>query len=148
MKKAWNLLSLAIKTTERHHGRRSGVFIVNFEHVSFFPTVSVVDFEQISVYWVDFYTANKPNNLYHQIRLTECNIYVSKTKFLVQLAWFAFCLVWLPGNILNDTQSLSLIHSQSLSHCKLLCRVNSFQTFSFLLFEVWFYLWKVSSNLL
>ena len=27
---------LTIKTPERHHGRRSGVFIVNFEHISHF----------------------------------------------------------------------------------------------------------------
>ena len=45
-------LKLTIKTPERHHGRRSGVFIVNFEHVSkpFFSvsSVSVVDFGQVN----------------------------------------------------------------------------------------------------
>ena len=29
--------------------RRSGVFIVNFEHISLFSSVSIVDFEQVNV---------------------------------------------------------------------------------------------------
>ena len=37
------------KNTRRHR-RRSGVFIVNFEHISqFFSSVSIVEFEQINV---------------------------------------------------------------------------------------------------
>ena len=37
---------LTIKTPERHHCRRYGVFIVNSGHVShLFSSVSVVDFE-------------------------------------------------------------------------------------------------------
>ena len=44
---------LIIKTPERCHWRRSGVFIVNFEHIShLFPSVFVVDFEQVNVVWV------------------------------------------------------------------------------------------------
>ena len=59
---------LTIETLERRHRRRSGVFIVNFEHVShlflcvfivnfehishLFPRNSVVDFEQVNVSWV------------------------------------------------------------------------------------------------
>ena len=44
---------LAIKTSERRHSRHSDVFIVNFEHVSnLFPSVSIVDFEQVNVSWV------------------------------------------------------------------------------------------------
>ena len=39
-----------IKTPERRHWRRSGVFIVNFEHTfstfTPFSSVSIVDFEQ------------------------------------------------------------------------------------------------------
>ena len=30
---------------------RSGVFIVNFEHISHFFKVSIVDFEQVNVFW-------------------------------------------------------------------------------------------------
>ena len=39
-----------MKTPERRHWRRSGVFIVNFEHYfTSFPSVSIVDFKQVSV---------------------------------------------------------------------------------------------------
>ena len=43
---------LTIKTPERHHWRRSGVFIVNFEHISLFSSVFIVDFEQVNAGWV------------------------------------------------------------------------------------------------
>ena len=43
---------LTIKTQERGH-LRSGIFIVNFEHIShLFLGVSIVDFEQVNVSWV------------------------------------------------------------------------------------------------
>ena len=49
----WEIRSkLTIKTTERCYWRRSDVFVVNFEHISLFPSVSVVDFEQVNVSWV------------------------------------------------------------------------------------------------
>ena len=36
---------------------RSGVFIVNFEHISkLFSSVPIVDFEQVNVGWVDSLT--------------------------------------------------------------------------------------------
>ena len=35
-----------MKTPERRHWRRSGVFI-NFEHISPFSSVSIIDFEQV-----------------------------------------------------------------------------------------------------
>ena len=39
---------LTINTPERHQQLRSGVFIVNFEHILlFFSSVSIVDFEQV-----------------------------------------------------------------------------------------------------
>ena len=40
-----------IKTTERRQSCRSGVHIVNFEHISHFYSVHIVDFEQINVGW-------------------------------------------------------------------------------------------------
>ena len=41
--------NLTIKTTERRELRRPYVFVVNFENISrFFPSVSIVDFEQIN----------------------------------------------------------------------------------------------------
>ena len=49
---------LTIKTTERRHLRRSGVFIVNSEDISpFFSSASIVDFEQVFVccVWTIFY---------------------------------------------------------------------------------------------
>ena len=46
---------LTIKTPKRRHWPRSGVFIVNFEHMSnLFPNVSIVDFEQVNVSWAVF----------------------------------------------------------------------------------------------
>ena len=38
---------LTIKTSERRHWRRSGVFIVNFEHISPCSNISIVNFENI-----------------------------------------------------------------------------------------------------
>ena len=40
---------LTIKTPERHHLHPSGVFVVNFEHIS---SVSVDNFEQVIAGWV------------------------------------------------------------------------------------------------
>ena len=41
--------NLTIKTIERRELRRPYVFVVNFENISrFFPSVSIVDFEQIN----------------------------------------------------------------------------------------------------
>ena len=36
----------------KRQGRRSGVFIVNFEHVLLFPRVSIDEFEQVHVIWL------------------------------------------------------------------------------------------------
>ena len=44
---------LTIKTPERRHSRRSGVFIVNFEQIfAHCSGVYIVDFEQVNVDWV------------------------------------------------------------------------------------------------
>ena len=43
---------LTIKTPERR--RRSGVFIVNFEHISLRSSVSIVNFEQVNAGWVSY----------------------------------------------------------------------------------------------
>ena len=40
---------LTIKTTEGRHWRRSGAFIVNFEHISHLSLVSIAEFEQVNV---------------------------------------------------------------------------------------------------
>ena len=49
---------LTIKTPERRHWRRSGVFIVNIEHIFIpFSSVSIADFEQVNVagkLWINF----------------------------------------------------------------------------------------------
>ena len=42
------------KSTRTTYGRRSGVFIVNFEHISPFSSVSIGDFEQVNVNWVNW----------------------------------------------------------------------------------------------
>ena len=43
---------LTIKTPEQRQYRRSGVFIVNFEHIlHLFSNASIVDFEQLNVRW-------------------------------------------------------------------------------------------------
>ena len=44
---------LTIKILERHHWRRSGIFIVNFEHISHLISVLVfvVNIEQVNAGW-------------------------------------------------------------------------------------------------
>ena len=45
---------LTIKKAERHQWRRSGVFIVNFEHITHLVhCVSIVNFEQVNADWVE-----------------------------------------------------------------------------------------------
>ena len=45
----WEICSkLKIKTPERRYWCRSGVFIVNFEHISPYSRVSLVNFEQVN----------------------------------------------------------------------------------------------------
>ena len=41
-----------MQTPERRQSRSSGVFVVNFEHIKLFSSVSIVDFEQVNVSWV------------------------------------------------------------------------------------------------
>ena len=42
---------LTIMTPERHQWRRSGAFIVNFEHILHVLLVFQQDFEQVNVFW-------------------------------------------------------------------------------------------------
>ena len=42
---------LTIKIPERPHWRLSGIFIVNFEHISHLASVSIVNFEQVNAGW-------------------------------------------------------------------------------------------------
>ena len=55
------MLTLTIKTPEQRQWCRSGVFIVNFEHIShlFLVSLLVGDFEQVNVSWVSRKTLNK-----------------------------------------------------------------------------------------
>ena len=50
---------ICLKLTTKSRQRRSTVFIVNFEHISYFFTpfsrVPTVDFDQVNVYWVSHY---------------------------------------------------------------------------------------------
>ena len=42
-----------MKTAERRQCRRSGVFLVNCEHIShLFSSVPIIDFEQVIISWV------------------------------------------------------------------------------------------------
>ena len=67
---------LTIKLPERRHQRCFGVFNVNFKHISYFTSffsVSIVDFEQVNVTWVDtdfLQTKSEyivENNIYHLV---------------------------------------------------------------------------------
>ena len=49
MLKVNNKNTRTTSTPERRHWHRSGVFIVNFEHISLFSSVSIADFEQVNV---------------------------------------------------------------------------------------------------
>ena len=46
-------LKLTIKTLEWRQWHCSGVFIVNFEHISLFSSVFIVDFEKVNLNWDD-----------------------------------------------------------------------------------------------
>ena len=58
-----------MKTSERRHWRRSGVFIVNFEHISyFFHSVSIVDFEQVNnLSWEDVTTSESKVGVFSKL---------------------------------------------------------------------------------
>ena len=58
-RKEHEICAKLIKTPKRRHWRRSGVFIVNFEHILhiFLSSVSIVDFKQVNVTWA------KTNNM-------------------------------------------------------------------------------------
>ena len=49
---------LTIKTSERRQWRRSGVFIVNFEHISPCSSISIVNFEHIFAGWEDLFVCS------------------------------------------------------------------------------------------
>ena len=49
---------LTIKTPERCQWYRSGVFIVNFEHISHLVLVSIVNFEHVNADWVGLVDQN------------------------------------------------------------------------------------------
>ena len=42
---------LTIKIPERRQWRRSGIFVVNFEHISPYSSVPIVNFEHVIVGW-------------------------------------------------------------------------------------------------
>ena len=48
--------------------RRSGVFIVNFEHVSHLFLVSIIDFEQVNISWKD----NQHHGNGHDLTCVSC----------------------------------------------------------------------------
>ena len=55
-----------MKTLKQRQWRRSGVFIVNCEHISLF--VLVVDFERANVYWVHIEKTNRrQDRIYHAL---------------------------------------------------------------------------------
>ena len=48
----WNKFKVNNKNTKR---KSSGVFIVNFEHISLFSSVNIIDVEQANKCWVKKY---------------------------------------------------------------------------------------------
>ena len=44
--------TLAVKKPERRQWRRSGVFIVKFEHISHLVSASIANFEHVNTGWV------------------------------------------------------------------------------------------------
>ena len=87
---------LKIKSPERRHWRRSGVFIVNFEHFSRF--FSIVEFEQVNVSLVsscDIIFHNITRNQPAKLSKWNSFIGVSRTKNILiskafRLALFSF----------------------------------------------------------
>ena len=56
-----------LKKLERRHWRFAGAFIVNFDQISYFPGVSIVEFEQINVGWFVLENAENLQSFYHKL---------------------------------------------------------------------------------
>ena len=91
---------LTIKTAERCHQLRSGVFIVNFEHI-FTPcsSVSIVNFEQVNAGWesdgwLHFIKWFSTNSRIEQAFITqtflETRNWKIKSKAVLLLVWKVF----------------------------------------------------------
>ena len=93
---------LTIKTPERRQRRRSGVFIVNSEHIShLFSSVSVIDFEQVNVSWVVFVIPARMDFILNIIFPHD-----QSSNFLHFLAIFVNCYCsteWLPFKVAIKT---------------------------------------------
>ena len=77
-------LKLTIKTPERRQLRRSGVFIVNFEHISHISHVSIVEFEQVNVSRVTTPRSKRPE-VFHRLTVSKITKNFQKTTQIVTL---------------------------------------------------------------
>ena len=66
---------LKIKTSKWRHWRRCGVLLVNFDHISHFFSVSIVEFNQVNFSWVfswNFWWKTFVTFLANEVTWTNC----------------------------------------------------------------------------
>ena len=96
---------LTIKTPKRRYRRRSGMFIVNFEHiVHLFKSVSVVDFEQLNASWEVVAVRplfklfwSSPTNIFTYLKSTIETLEKVWNKFKLHnltSSWCFYCSLW------------------------------------------------------
>ena len=74
--------TLTVKAPEQRHWRRSGVFIVNFQHIShLFLMLLLLDFEQVDVNWftLNLHLLITSKLLFENILLSSC-IFLPENK--------------------------------------------------------------------
>ena len=104
---------LTLKTQERHHWRRSGVF-VNFKHISHLSSVFVVDFEQLNV---NMALSKWSSWLETKIKFHPLRPHVSNIETLVQINWLVsiWCEIWSSVEVLLIEMELLLLCLNSVS---------------------------------
>ena len=86
-----------IETLER--GLRSGVFIVNFEHISPFSSVTIANFEQINVSWENFLRNQRYSVVKHFRKRLHLSTFAYQTKL-----YFRYSLNYLQQLVLQNTR--------------------------------------------
>ena len=91
---------LTIKTPERRHWRSTGVFIVNFEHISPLFLVFFVDFEHANVSWVSLSTIlNTSRCVFRTLSNIKGGVLCENSSWLSTVNYFRKkdhlrCLTW------------------------------------------------------
>ena len=84
----WNMFKVVKKTPERSRCRRSGVSIVNFEHISHLSfSASIVDSKQVNVRWVMYYLSPPVVNSKHTDIEWMGNLFIIHSVTILTIPW-------------------------------------------------------------